>query len=397
MGQKRGAGEGSVFKRADGRWAAELMVGRDEEGKRKIWRHYGTTRREVADELAKVIGDRQKSLPVTYRRMTLADFFQLWLTEHVLTSGRSPNTYAQYESTLRCHVTPVIGTLLLKDLTALHVQQVLNGVRQKGRADATVRLTYSVLRVALKTAVVWGFAPTNVATRIEKPKVHTEKRPASAYTTDELKVMVKSFRGHPLGALFTFTMALGLRVGEATGVRWCDVDLVNGTISIFGNVQRVKLPDMTRSKLLRLRQKTTPSRRTIPMPTFLIETIKAQKAAQELAKAKKGTAWNNPLDLVFTTRNGTPFDRSNVTHRYQAHCKIIGSRPLHYHDLRHSCASLLDAMGVPLATISAILGHASVSTTANMYLHDNLDARRDALNQMGGFLSQAEDESDALG
>jgi integrase len=177
-------------------------------------------------------------------------------------------------------------------------------------------------------------------------------------------------RGHRLEALFTVALGLGLRQGEILGLTWDAVDLRGGILQVRTNLQRVNGVFALR------RPKSMQSRRTIVLPALLIQALQEHQDRQETERrAAADPAWN-AWRLVFCTAPGQPYDGPNVTRYAQRLLVQAGLPRLTFHELRHSCASLLAAQGVPDHEIARLLGHTDARLTMNVYVHGYDEGRQ---------------------
>ena len=222
---KRGNGEGSIYKRADGRWCAAISAGwKDGKPLRKYI--YGQTKGEVREKLTKAKRDQDMGLPVAVERQKLSDYLHNWLENCAKPSIR-PKTYTSYEQLIRLHIVPALGNLYLEKLAPQHVQQFMNDKLTEGLSTRTVQYLHAVLRVALGQALKWGLIARNVATLVDAQRGRVSKvlRP---FTPEEAVTFLDVIKGDRLQALYSVALSLGLRQGEALGLRWEDVDLDNG-------------------------------------------------------------------------------------------------------------------------------------------------------------------------
>jgi integrase len=182
--------------------------------------------------------------------------------------------------------------------------------------------------------------------------------------TVEVPRLLDAIRGERLEALYSVALALGLRQGEVLGLRWSDIDLEAGSLTVRRALQRIK------GKYQLVEPKSETSKRTIaPLPTLLLSTLREHKARQDTERDGLGARWLNSWGLVFTTPHGAPLHGTQVTKEFQHICERAGLRPLRFHDLRHSTASILQALRVPLSDVQALLGHSHPSLTQATYTH----------------------------
>src|SRR5215207_248530 len=353
MGSRRGHGEGAIyFRESDQRWVASVDLGFDS-GKRKRKVLYGKTRKEVSEKLKVLLREQQQGMPIHLERQTVGQYLDAWLVDVVKPSVR-PKTHLSYAGIVRIHLSPALGRHQLTKLTPQHVQQLLNAKRGAGLSPRSVQYLRDVLRNALGQALKWGLVTRNVATLVEPPRVpHREMRFLSP---DEARVLLTTARGERLEALYTVALALGLRQGESLGLHWVDVNFAAGTLRVRYALQRVD------GSLQLVEPKTSQSRRTLIMPSTVATALQDHRKRQALERAAAGDRWVE-TGLVFTTRKGTPLDARNVTGWFKKLLNSAGLPDMRWHDLRHSCASLLLAQRVHPRVAMNVLGHSQISQT----------------------------------
>ena len=204
---KRGANEGSIYKRADSRWAAALTLGW-QDGKRRRKTFYGNTRREVQEQLTVALRSHQQGLPVTSDRLTVGSFLQSWLVESAKPTVR-PRTYQSYTELVRVHLVPGLGRIPLAKLTPQDVQKLLNRKLADGLSPRRVQYIHAVLRRALGQAERWALVARNAAKLVNAPRV--EQAEIQPFTPDEAREFIRAIEGERLQALFTLAIATGLR------------------------------------------------------------------------------------------------------------------------------------------------------------------------------------------
>lgn len=376
--RKRGQGEGSIYKRQDGRWTAAVNLGY-QEGKLRRKYVYGKTRAEVAEKLTAALRDQQQGVPIATERQTVTQFLDRWLEDCVKPSVR-PKTFTSYSQLVRIHIKPELGHIQLFKLSPQQVQGFLNDRLKKELSPRTVQYIRAVLRKALGQALRWGLVVRNVATLVDSPRV--ERAEIKLMLSNEAQRFLECVQGDRLEALFSVALAMGLRQGEALGLRWQDIDWDAGVLRVRFALQRVN----RRLELSEL--KTKSSRRDLPLIDSVLNSLRAHRTRQLQEKLLAGSNWQDS-GFVFTTSIGTPLDARNVIRKYHALLKKAELPQHRFHDLRHSCASLLLAQGVPLKTVSDILGHSQISITADYYAHIAPEMRREALNVMDSIFTEA--------
>lgn len=364
---KRGNLEGSISKRDDGRWMARMSL---PGGKRKYF--YGDTRKDVAEKLAAATRDRDKGLPILDERETLGKFLDQWLVEVVKPSVRA-STFKSYECHVRLYIKAALGNVVLSKLAPSHVQGLLNGLVKQGLSPQTALHVRATLRRALGQALRWGLVNRNVATLIDPPKVQRYK--VKPMDRAQAEALLAAVQGHRLEALFTIALAVGLRQGEALGLKWADLDLDGKSLSVRHALQRVD------GKLELVEPKSERSRRTIPLPGVAVNALRQHRALQSRERLLAGDRWTE-TGFVFSTRTGGPLDGPSVTRVLQRLVKGAGLPVHRFHDLRHDCATLLLAQGVPMRVVMDTLGHSQISLTMDTYSHVAPAIQREAADRM---------------
>ena len=373
---KRGQNEGTIFLRSDGRWAAVVNLGW-QDGKRRRKCFYGATRAEVQEKLIEALRDRQLGLPVIVERQTVAQFLQTWLDGIAKPSVR-PKTFDSYSWIIRHHLVPGLGRVALVKLSPQEIQAFLNRKLESGLKPRTVQHIHATLRAALGQAEKWGLVPRNIATLVKSP--HVAQPEIQPFTPEDARAFLEGVRGDRLEALYSVAIALGVSQGEALGLPWSDVDLDAGILTVRHTLQRL-------DGKLRLVEETKRHRRrrSIRLPQVSVAALWAHQVRQEQEHILAGDRWQE-TGFVFTTTIGTPLDGPTVTHRFQRILKAAGLRLLRFHDLRHTCATLLLAQGVHPRLVMEILGHSQISVTLNTYSHVIPAMQREVAGKMDEIL-----------
>ncbi|MDE3075754.1 MAG: site-specific integrase [Chloroflexota bacterium] len=374
--KKRSNGEGTITRRKDGRWQAALYK---PDGDRKFY--YGATREEVHDKLIQAQDALLQGLPLPDERVTVGEFLDHWLeTLRNLGSVRR-STWDSYESYVRIHLKPGLGKLSLAKLQPAQLQQFMSKQVNAGVSPRSVRYSRVVLRAAIGQAMKEGFIVRNVVALTTPPKA-APRNVAKPLTPEEALRLVNGLEGDRLKALHILTLGLGLRQGEALGLRWADVDLEAGVCHIRTELTRLE----GEYRLEEL--KTEKSRRDLPLDGYLVGILRERRKHQneDRLSAKR---WENEWDLVFTTSTGRPLHFAVVTHQFQEVLGRLGIEKRRHYDLRHSAASLMIDRGAELRDVMEQLGHSQIALTANTYGHIYLERKKKLAASMGTFLSSA--------
>ena len=378
MAGRRGAGEGSIFKRqSTGRWVAQLDLG-IRNGRRRFRTVSAETRREAAEALTKMLREQQTGTLATAGRQTVGEYLEAWLQGRK--SNLRPSTRRSYAWLLRTHIAPEIGGVRLEKLQPADVRRMLQRRLDAGLAPRSVHHMRAVLRAALHEAQKDGLIARNVAALADSPAVEGDQ--VTTLTPDEAGVFLAAVSGNRLEALYRVALGIGLRRGEALGLRWQDVDLDARQLHVVYALQRVE------GRLQMVPPKTRRSRRTVSLPGVVIDSLRERRRGQVQEQLLAGARWSNEHDLVFTTTIGTPLDPDYVSKEFARQLERAGLRHIRFHDLRHSCASLLLAQGVPMRVVMEVLGHSTITLTANTYSHVLPSLLSDAATAMDKALGQ---------
>ncbi|MDP6549172.1 MAG: tyrosine-type recombinase/integrase [Dehalococcoidia bacterium] len=373
---RRGNNEGSIYKRADGRWAAVVSLGW-QDGGRKRKTFYGRTRREVQEQLTIALRAHLQGLPVASERLSLGRFLDSWLVDSVKATVR-PRTLQSYTELVRIHLGPGLGRIPLSKLTPQDVQRLINRKLAAGLSPRRVQYIHAVLRRALSQAEKWGLVARNVAKLVNAPRVVQAE--IDPFTPGEARAFIQAIRGERLEALYALAITTGMRQAELLGLFWSDVDLDKRELAIRTTLQRIN------GEFQFLEPKTARSHRILALPDMVVESLRAHKGRQIGEKLQVGPDWEE-LDLVFTAPNGGPLSDRVVRTRFYRILEAAGLRRQRFHDLRHSCASLMIAQGVQSREVMETLGHSTIVMTLNRYGHIFPNARRETAEKMGQILS----------
>ena len=398
-GRGRANGEGSIFPYRNG-YAAYVWVTTPAGKRQRKWA-YGKTRDETHAKYLKLHEAASKG-PVATSSPTLATYFDRWLTD-VVRPDLTPATAANYSAYVRLYILPGLGKKRLDKLTVADVRTWLNTLREtcqccaQGKdtrrpenkrkccaigqccdqraSDRTCRDAWTTLRAALGSAVREEIIPRNVASllRVSKPR----RRRVKPWTVEEARRFLESARSRrdPMYAAYVLILALGLRRGEALGVRWEDVDLDAEEIRIGWQIQRVE------RKLLHRETKTEASDAALPLVGICSAAFTERQKDQDAARAA-ADEWTE-TGLVFTTRTGHPIEPRNFNRSFATACDRAKVRRVPVHVTRKTCASLLVALDIHPRVVMQILRHSQIAVTMNVYSEVPTEATRKALRKLG--------------
>ncbi len=252
----------------------------------------------------------------------------------------------------------------------------------------TIKVLHAILHKAMDQALKWGMVPRNVLDAVETPKI--EKKEFRPLTIEETEKFLDAALEDRLYALYVLAVTCGLRFGELLGLKWEDVDLTERRLTVRNQLQWIPGagPDGKAEPRL-IPPKTAKSRRTIRLPDVAVFALKRHKALQTQERLRAGDLWQD-WGLVFTTEIGTPLDKSNVRNRsfYPLLEKARLPR-IRFHDLRHTCATLLLTQGVHPKLVQEQLGHSEISMTLDTYSHIIGPMMDEVARTMDGLLAPA--------
>jgi integrase len=357
--KKRGNGEGSVYKRKDGRWVGQYF---DKTAVPPKYRYvYADTQAEALRKRSEAMAKRGSDPAFDAGRTTMGELLDRWLEDSVRDSLKAI-TYENYSMLTRRHLIPALGLYKLEDLTPDHIRKFKSTKLSAGLSTRTVQLLLALLRQALQQAVDDGLVPRNVAQNVKVPQ--SRKDEIRYLNVEQAKKLLYAARGDRLEALYVLAIHSGLRQGELLGLKWEDVDFEAGTLSVKRTLSSAK--DGSRFTT----PKTKKSRRNVPLTANAVEALQRHKAMQDEERSMAGSSWEDS-DLVFRSTTGTPLQRQNLVARSFKPLLDKAGLPLsfRFHDLRHTAASLLFAGDVHPKVVQELLGHSTVAITLDVYSH----------------------------
>lgn len=318
-------------------------------------------------------------MPAVDQRGTVAAYLAGWL--ETKRPKLRPATMARYRGIVEGQIIPELGRVKLAKLQPADVDRMLARLQAQGLSPRTASHVRAVLRAALGTAERRGQVVRNVATLSEPVRV--AKVPLRILSPDAAWALLDAIEDPQLRRLATLAVHRGLRQGELLGPAWSDVDWEGGQLHISKALQRIE------GSYRRVEVKSGSSRRAVPLTPAAVEALTAERDAQAEARERAGSRWHEPIPgLIFTTATGQPRNGSTVTHLFQLALKRAGLAPMPFHDLRHAFATLMFTSGVDSGTVSALLGHSSVSLTMSTYAGVAPSLKRQATDQLARLLAE---------
>ncbi|NLF50091.1 MAG: site-specific integrase [Leptolinea sp.] len=354
MAKRRGNQEGSIHYRNENKtWRAQITI----EGRRLS--HTGKTRSECQTWIKEMNKKIDSGLSLLGATMTFHSFVELWLA--TIKENRREKTFIQYRNVMNNHILPVFGSSRLQDLQPIKIENFLNQKKKDGIGDRTCQLMYALMRTALNSALKKGLIGRNPMYAVEKPRVR-EIRNKIVLEPEQIQQFLITSEGNRLSMLYHLAIVTGLREGEILGLRWSDIDWKKRRLCIQRQVQRIPQKGLVFSA-----PKTQSGVRRIAVGELTMDKLRKHKTNQELEKELAGFHWVEN-DLVFPSVIGTPMDPHNLLKEFKAMLKKAGLPEMRFHDLRHTSITLiLNEIGAPVKAAQQRAGHASPSTTINIY------------------------------
>lgn len=429
-GKRNVNGEGNIRQRPDGRWEGRAYV-LTTDGREIRKSVYGSTWDEAHNKVTKLQADRINGRRVADSKMTVTAYLTYWLDE-VARHRMRDTTHQRRTDLFAKHVVPVVGKKRLTQLTGADLRRVYSRMRtvcrccalgkdkareeraarrrrardgRRVRRDArpiegarccaktppeccksflspsTIKTVHAALHAAFADAIREGMMTDNPADAV---RLDGKYRPKFIpWTSKEARQFLAAAQADRLYAVYAVALSLGLRRGEALGLRWVDVDLDEGVIHVRQSLQRVN------GSLRFGPVKSDDSDRTVALPPACVSALERHREQQEQERTDAGHRWQDH-GLVFTTTLGTPIEPRNIYRHFVRLCERAGVRRIRFHDLRHSCATLLYEQGVKLENIQDVLGHSSPTITKLIYVEVTKKVQRDAVDRLG-YLFEAED------
>jgi integrase len=360
-------------------WTCVVNLPPDPEtGKRRQSRISKPTKREVEQELARLLVDMAGGTyaEANAKKMTVEEYLDRWLKS--AEAGLRPSSYRRYSEMCATHFKPALGKKLLAKLTPLDVENYFADKLAKGLSPTTLNMQHAVLHRALDRAVRWNLVPRNVTEAVDPPR---EAR-IEYVTWDEKQVraFLTVADNDPLAAFWRLALLTGMRRGEMLGLQWSAVDLVRGTLQVTHTLSRGNGGTYEMGE-----PKTNSGRRQIALPPSVVASLKKHRLTQVEERLHLDKDYNDQ-DFVFADKTGEPLHPNTLRLRFLRLVKLAGVPAMRLHDLRHTSATLMLANGEHAKIVSERLGHSSISITLDRYSHVTPQMQRDAANRLDSLI-----------
>ena len=354
MAKKRGQGEGSVFKRKDGLWVAQITI---ETGRQKS--KYFHSQKEARDWLKLTQTQIDNGLNLSTANVDFETFLNKWYDAHKL-SVRT-NTSISYRGVLDNHIIPALGKLKLKDIRPDHIQNFYTVKMKAGTSKAVIGIIHSVLHIAFDQAIKWGLIGRNPIEAVIKPR--NKSKEIKTLDENQARAFLSVVLGTRFDGLFWMAITTGLRKSELIAIKWSDLDWSNKQLKIQRQIQYFPKEGPVFCEL-----KSKSGKRTIVLSDEVIEKLHQHADIQDMERSFAGDRWKEN-DLMFSTEIGTPIGYHCIFSRFKEVLKLAGLPDMRFHDLRHTAATLMLKQGVHPKIAQERLGHSNIIMTLNTYSH----------------------------
>lgn len=373
---KRSNGEGTIFKRSDGRWCAAYF---DKEYRRHYV--YGKTQKEIKQKLKKKMSE--VNISTKGKGITVDEWMVQYLDEYKRNEVKE-TTYWSYMELYEKHIKKSdIGLSELQSLTSQQLQKFYNDKKEQDYNPKTIRHMYVLINSALDKAMQIKLLNENVNRQTVIPK--KEEYTAKVLSAEEVKKILVNAKEDKLYPIIALEIYTGLRKGEIMALKWENISFDQEELHVEGNLCRVvKEINEDGSKCYEykiMEPKTAKSKRVVPLLPGAIEALKMQQAMQAQDKEMYSEIYNDQ-GLVFARCDGTFLSQRAFMDKYHAFLKRYGASDVRFHDLRHTFATLLLEAGEEPKAIQELLGHSTYSTTMDIYAHVTKKGKVNAIKRL---------------
>lgn len=375
------SGRGHVVQRSPGSWSIVLYLGRDASGKkRQRWVTFHGDKRDAEKKLTSLLHELDAGVNVDPHSTLVSDFLERWLTDYAQTRV-TRKTFERYAQIVRQQLVPQLGHHKLSALRPLHIAAAYTHWLTAGRRDKrkgglsaqSVVHHHRVLSQALKMAVRWQLLVHNPVEGVDPPRVR--RREMRALDDDEISSLLTSAAGDRLYVPILLAVSTGLRRGEILGLRWSDVDMRSGALSVCRSLE----PTQDGADVVQ--PKTARSRRAVRIPKAALEALRRQRLEQEKRADELGAGYQD-ADLVCPAWDGSPWHPDAFSGAFRS---LTGGK-VRFHDLRHTAATMLLREGVHPKIVAERLGHSTTRLTLDTYSHVLPGMQEDAVSKIDARL-----------
>ena len=345
------------------------------------------TKREAEKLKVKMLSEIHEGTFIGESKKTVEQYLGEWLDAYIRPT-KSPTTTKRYVEQIEKYVIPALGKKRLQDLKSIDIQKFYNALAEKSPlsnkplSPKSIKNIHMNLLGALGQAVKMDLIKKNPAQHVQVPK--TKKYQAQVYTSEEVQVLLESVMDTDMEIPIALLVGLGLRRGEVLALRWQDVDFEKGKVYIRRNMVKVG------KEIIFKDPKTVTSSRAIELPSTLLKLLQAERKRYVANKLRLGEQFEDN-DLVVCWEDGKYVNPDTLSQKFRRLIERIGLKHIRLHDLRHTNATLMLASGVNIKVAQQRLGHASISTTMDIYSHVTEEIEKEAADKLDKGIFEALD------
>ena len=360
---------GHITKRGKNSYSIKVSLGKDSNtGKyRQQWISVKGTKKDAEKRLSELLHQLDNGTFLKPAKTTFGEYLEKWLMDYVR-ANLAPRTAEGYESIIRCHIVPAMGSIPLSQLKPEHLQRYYSEKLLGGRYDGkgglsrtTVSHHHTCLHRALKMALRWGLIKRNPADAITPPR--PQRSEMHTLNEDDLGTFLEAAKETPYYALFYLALFTGMRRSELLALRWSDVDLLLCNVYVTRSLHHLRNGEIVFSA-----PKTARGRRMVPLSPSTAILLREHREKQATERIMLGKPLEED-DPIFCDHEGNPLLPGTISHAWTKLMKRIGLEGIRLHDARHSHASFMLKQGVHPKVVQERLGHATISTTLDLYSH----------------------------
>lgn len=383
---RRVKGEGTIRKKGNG-YEGRITV--EVNGVRKQVSVYDKSQRVVVEKMQELRKKRDDNYYIENKNITLEEWLKEWMRVYKkpYISPRTYQGYVEKSKTILEH----LGNMQLQKIELYHLQKFISDLQNVGKSPKSLRHYYSILKMCFDDAIMCRHISLNPTRNLKLPSMR--RKELNIMTKEEQLVFEGFMKKYRMGTAYIVLVNTGLRAGELSGLTWKDVDFENKALYVRRGMQKITTYDDDFNKVKRERKvtdvKTENSYRVVPMLDKVVRILqeykkKVQAEQEELAELGEGFKED---DFIFKTKYNHPITSEYLRKTCQGICKSNNFRKVGIHELRHTFATRSIEAGIDLRVLQEILGHASYSTTADIYVHILGQVKLSQMNRLEDYLT----------
>ena len=383
---RRIKGEGTIRKKGNG-YEGRITV--EVNGVRKQVSVYDKSQRVVVEKMQELRKKRDDNYYIENKNITLEEWLKEWMRVYKkpYISPRTYQGYVEKSKTILEH----LGNMQLQKIELYHLQKFISDLQNEGKSPKSLRHYYSILKMCFDDAIMCRHISLNPTRNLKLPSMR--RKELNIMTKEEQLVFEGFMKKYRMGTAYIVLVNTGLRAGELSGLTWKDVDFENKALYVRRGMQKITTYDDDFNKIKRERKvtdvKTENSYRVVPMLDKVVRILqeykkKVQAEQEELAELGEGFKDD---DFIFKTKYNHPITSEYLRKTCQGICKSNNFRKVGIHELRHTFATRSIEAGIDLRVLQEILGHASYSTTADIYVHILGQVKLSQMNRLEDYLT----------